>query len=49
MQGDDQLMNTSQFDSQLSPGHKIHKWGQNNGPDDTHIAAMALKNTALNS
>lgn len=36
MPGDDGLVNTSQYDSQLFPGDKIHKWGQNIGPDDTY-------------
>lgn len=42
MPGDDGLVTTSQYDSQLSPGFKIHKWGQNIGPDDTYTAATAL-------
>lgn len=42
MPGDVGLVNTSQYDSQLSPGDKIHKWGQNIWSDDTYIAAMAL-------
>lgn len=42
MPGDVGLVNTSQYDSQLSPGDKIHKWGPNIGSDDTYTAAMTL-------